>query len=243
MTDRDQRATEVLRRMDRETAQYGRGSVVPEVEILRVQKGTHVVIRFVSDMADAVIIDGHRTKNKNWFVCGHYFGSHCDLHEEDNGDPRRIQAHFCFTVWDVNAKSLRVLRGAPTRYGALTELKAIYEQRGTLLGYDVDLANQPELLDRKTKKGKFVERKRYVWTALNSVTAMPKDLVPFPEDKVRRSLRDYCKARANQSVLPPVSIDGEPDDPNAEAKLEKHLDPGHGPYVVRPSHGKKKEKR
>lgn len=95
---------------------------------------TKVRIRFLQDMDDGLELVFHDSFEKSVNVpCQEVFGRSCDYCEDDD---LRTRTQYCWSVWDYEAKEVKLFMFAVNNFTPIPALMAMYENYGTITDRD-----------------------------------------------------------------------------------------------------------
>lgn len=93
-----------------------------------------VRIRFLQDMDDGLELVFHDSFEKSVNVpCQEVFGRSCDYCEDDD---LRTRTQYCWSVWDYEAKEVKLFMFAVNNFTPIPALMAMYENYGTITDRD-----------------------------------------------------------------------------------------------------------
>ena len=95
---------------------------------------TKVRIRFLQDMDDGLELVFHDSFEKSVNVpCQEVFGRSCDYCEDDD---LRTRTQYCWSVWDYEAKEVKLFMFAVNNFTPIPALMAMFENYGTITDRD-----------------------------------------------------------------------------------------------------------
>lgn len=95
---------------------------------------TKVRIRFLQDMDDGLELVFHDSFEKSVNVpCQEVFGRSCDYCEDDE---LRTRTQYCWSVWDYEAKEVKLFMFAVNNFTPIPTLMAMFENYGTITDRD-----------------------------------------------------------------------------------------------------------
>lgn len=103
-------------------------------KVLYLKPDSKVRVRFLQDVEDAVIAKKHDSFEKGIDVlCQKHVGKKCKYCKDDS---LRTREHYVWSVWDHDAKEVKLFLGLPNNFSPLPALIGMYEAYGTLLDRD-----------------------------------------------------------------------------------------------------------
>ena len=157
----------------------------PAIQLLRVEKGTKATVQFINDFSQAEVVLCHRSKNHGLSLCLEAaFKKECPFHDF-GAEIKSVKPIRVWTIWNLDEKQLQMLRVPSTRLSEMVDLVAITAKRGTLIGFDIVIANQP---DEVKIGGRKVLVKRRSATDLKLRSKIPSSLKPFTRDEILQAL-------------------------------------------------------
>ena len=95
---------------------------------------TKIRIRFLQDMDDGLELVFHDSFEKSVNVpCQEVFGRSCDYCEDDE---LRTRTQYCWSVWDYEAKEVKLFMFAVNNFTPIPALMAMFENYGTITDRD-----------------------------------------------------------------------------------------------------------
>lgn len=105
-------------------------------KIMYFREGTKARIRFLNDMDDGMEITFHDNYDKGINVpCQEAFGRTCPYCDQDD-IPVRTRSLYAWSVWDYEAKEVKLFMFAVNNCSPIPALMAMYETYGTLTDRD-----------------------------------------------------------------------------------------------------------
>ena len=105
-----------------------------KAKFLYVKDGTKVRVRFLQDMQDGFEIPFHDNYEAGINVpCREFFGKDCPYCNEEGLRTRNL---YAWSVWDYEAKEVKVLMYAMNNCTPIASIASMYENYGTLLDRD-----------------------------------------------------------------------------------------------------------
>lgn len=105
-------------------------------KIMYFREGTKARIRFLNDMDDGMEITFHDNYDKGINVpCQEAFGRTCPYCDQDD-IPVRTRSLYAWSVWDYEAKEVKLFMFAVNNCSPIPALMAMYETYGTLIDRD-----------------------------------------------------------------------------------------------------------
>lgn len=109
-------------------------------KFLYFKSGTKIRVRFLSDMEDGFKFSFHDSFDKGINVpCQEIFGRNCP-HCDD--DELRTRDQYCWSVWDYDAKEVKLLLAPVNNCSPIPALVAMYDTYGTLTDRDYVITKQ-----------------------------------------------------------------------------------------------------
>lgn len=134
-------------------------------KILSFKVGAKVRVRFLNDMDEGTKVVFHDSWDKGIEVpCQEAYGRDCPYCEDDDGIRTRDQ--YCWSVWDYEAKEVKVIKAPVNNCSPIPALVAMYDTYGTLTDRDYVI----------TKSGS---------QNTTSYAVVPMDKVKFRNDKAK----------------------------------------------------------
>lgn len=164
-------------------------------KFLFFKDGTKLRIRFLSDMEDGLEVPFHDSFAKSINLpCQEVFGRECKYCEMEDV---RTRNQYVWSVWDYEAKEVKLLMFAVNNCTPIPSLAAFYETYGTLCDRDYVIT--------RTGKGQST-----------SYSVVPMDKVKFRNDKAK----PFSKAKTLQMIDKAYS-DDDAEDEDEDLEEEK----------------------
>lgn len=163
------------------------------------REGEKKRIRFLTDFEDGMEIIFHDSYEKGINVpCQTLYGKDCEYCEDES---LRTRSLFAWSVWDYDAKEVKILMQAVNNCTAIPAIMALYEDYGTLLERDLVI----------TKTGKQQN---------TTFTVVPQDKNTFKNGKAK-PLSDDAILKFLAKAYPDENADDEDEDDYEEEKPTK----------------------
>lgn len=106
-------------------------------KILYFKEGTKIRVRFLTDFEDGVSIPFHDSFQLGINVpCQELFGRDCEYCENED---LRTRNQYAWSVYDYDAKEVKILMQPVNQCSPVSALAALYESYGTLLDRDYEI--------------------------------------------------------------------------------------------------------
>ena len=109
-------------------------------KFLYFKSGTKIRVRFLSDMEEGFKFSFHDSFDKGINVpCQEVFGRDCPHCDDDD---LRTRDQYCWSVWDYDAKEVKLLLAPVNNCSPIPALVAMYDTYGTLTDRDYVITKQ-----------------------------------------------------------------------------------------------------
>lgn len=167
-------------------------------KFLYFKPGNKIRIRFLQDLEDGIKILFHDSYSRGINApCQEYFGKTCEYCEDED---LRSRDQFAWSVWDHEAKEVKILMAAVNSFTYVPALVAMYETYGTLLDRDYVI----------TKNGTG---------QTSSYSVVPMDKAKFMNKKAK----PYTKSKFLELVDKAFPTDDTSDDEDEQERPKKKL--------------------
>lgn len=170
-------------------------------KILFIKDGTKKRIRFLEDAEDGHELTFHDSYNDGInALCLEELGKNCPYCERDDLRTRKL---YAWSVWDYDAKEVKVLLYAANNCTPIPNIIAMFEAYGTLLDRDFVIS--------RTGSGQNT-----------SYTVIPQDKAKFKNSKANKlSVKELLKVIAKAFPINPEDMDDEDDEDEEEEEERK----------------------
>lgn len=182
-------------------------------KIMYFREGTKTRIRFLNDMDDGMEVVFHDNFSKGINVpCQEVFGRECPYCEEED---IRTRSMYAWSVWDYDAKEVKLLLFAVNNCSPIPALMAMYETYGTLTDRDYVVS----------KSGKQ-QNTTYSVVPMDKVRFRNEKAKPFSEKSVLKIIdKAYpCDGAGDEDEDEDEKPKRRPGKSTQKAKTKKHYD-------------------
>lgn len=170
-------------------------------KIMYFREGTKYRVRFLNDMDDGLEVTFHDNFDKGINVpCQEAFGKSCPYCDQDD-IPVRTRSLYAWSVWDYEAKEVKLFMFAVNNCSPIPALMAMYETYGTLTDRDYVIS-----VTGKQQNKTF--------------SVVPMDKVKFRNDKAK-PFSEKTILKMLDKAFPCESSDDEDDDEDDDVKVSK----------------------
>lgn len=170
-------------------------------KIMYFREGTKYRVRFLNDMDDGMEVEFHDNYEKGINVpCQEALGRSCPYCDQDD-IPVRTRSQYIWSVWDYDAKEVKLFMFAVNNCSPIPALMAMYETYGTLTDRDYVI----------TKSGKQQN---------TTYSVVPMDKVKFRNEKAK-PMSDRTILKLLDKAFPCDSQDEDDDEEETESRSKK----------------------
>lgn len=181
--------------------------------------GTKTRIRFLDDMDDGMEILFHDSFEKGINVpCQELFGRSCSVHEDED---LRHRSLYCWSVWDYEAKEVKLFMFPVNNCSPIPALMAMYETYGTITDRDYVISVQGKQTNKTYSvvpmdKVKFRNTKARPYSEQQILKMLDK-AYPFDDDEDEEERRPRKKAKAKAKAAEDWDDEDDYDAPEEES--------------------------